>query len=141
MTIRFNPSSGWPRNGRAFNHAVVAPEGRVLFITGQVAWDHQGEIVGTGNAGAQMRLCFQNTIKILATVGGTLEDIVDHTIYFVNRADIDVLQQVRTEFFSPETAPASTFIQVRGLIIPEFLVELTPIAVIPHERFIEPQAV
>ena len=140
MTIRFNLPSGWPQDGRAFNHAVVAPEGHVLYITGQVAWDHQGNVVGANDAGAQMRVCFENTIRILAAVGGTLEDIVNHTIYFVEHSDIEVLQQVRTEYFSLETAPASTYIQVLGLIIPEFLVELAPIAVIPHERFVEPVA-
>jgi len=140
MTIRYNPPSGWPRAGRAFNHAVVQPDGYVVHITGQVAWDHEGKVVGEGDAGTQMRFCFNNITKIIEAFGGTLEDIVSNTIYFVNRADIEILQKVRSEFISPDTAPASTFIQVAGLVIPEFLVEITPIAIIPQERFVEPRA-
>lgn len=138
MTTRFNPPSGWPRNGRAFNHGVVQPEGRVLHITGQVAWDQDGNLVGEGDAEAQMRKSFDNTARILEAAGGRLDDIVSLTIYFLDRADLPAIQKVRAEHFAPETAPASILIQTPGLVGPELLVELVPIAVIPEERYREP---
>ena len=138
MTTRFNPPSGWPQNGRAFNHGVVQPEGRVLHITGQVAWDQDGNLVGEGDAEAQMRKSFDNTARILEAVGGRLDDIVSLTIYFLDRADLPAIQKVRAEHFAPETAPASILIQTPGLVVPELLVELVPIAVIPDERYREP---
>lgn len=138
MTTRFNPPSGWPQNGRAFNHGVVQPEGRVLHITGQVAWDQDGNLVGEGDAEAQMRKSFDNTARILEAVGGRLDDIVSLTIYFLDRADLPAIQKVRAEHFAPETAPASILIQTPGLVVPELLVELVPIAVIPEERYREP---
>ncbi len=138
MTTRFNPPSGWPQNGRAFNHGVVQPEGRVLHITGQVAWDRDGNLVGEGDAEAQMRKSFDNTARILEAVGGRLDDIVSLTIYFLDRADLPAIQKVRAEHFAPETAPASILIQTPGLVVPELLVELVPIAVIPEERYREP---
>ena len=138
MITRFNPPSGWPQNGRAFNHGVVQPEGRVLHITGQVAWDRDGNLVGEGDAEAQMRESFDNTARILEAVGGRLDDIVSLTIYFLDRADLPAIQKVRAEHFAPETAPASILIQTPGLVVPELLVELVPIAVIPRDRYREP---
>lgn len=138
-TVRhFNPPTGWPQHGRAFNHGIVAPEGRTLHITGQVAWDAEGQLVGKADCNVQMRQCFDNVESILAAVGGRLEDIVSLTIYFVDRADLPAIQRVRSEKLAPETAPASILIQTPGLVAPELLVELVPIAVIPSSRFRDP---
>ena len=140
MTDRFNPPSCWPRNGRAFNHGVVAPEGRLLFLTGQVAWDENGAVVGENDCEKQIYKSFDNVEAILAEVGGRFEDIVSLTIFFLNPADLPIIQRVRAEKLRPETAPASILIQTPGLVIPELLVELVPIAVIPHERYRAPQS-
>lgn len=139
MTVRFNPPSGWPQLGRAFNHGVVEPEGRRLHITGQVAWDSAGQVVGLGDCEAQVRKSFDNVESILAAVGGRLEDIVTMTIYFLDPADLPAIQKVRAEKLAPEVAPASTIIQTPGLVVPELLVELVPIAVIPLDRYHEPR--
>ena len=139
MTVRFNPPSGWPQLGRAFNHGVVEPEGRRLHITGQVAWDSEGQVVGLGDCETQVRKSFDNVESILAAVGGRLEDIVTMTIYFLDPADLPAIQKVRAEKLAPEVAPASTIIQTPGLVVPELLVELVPIAVIPLDRYHEPR--
>lgn len=139
MTVRFNPPSGWPQLGRAFNHGVVEPEGRRLHITGQVAWDSEGRVVGLGDCEAQVRKSFENVESILAAVGGRLEDIVTMTIYFLDPADLPAIQKVRAEKLAPEVAPASIIIQTPGLVVPELLVELVPIAVIPLDRYHEPR--
>lgn len=139
MTVRFNPPSGWPQLGRAFNHGVVEPEGRRLHITGQVAWDSEGQVVGVGDCEAQVRKSFDNVESILAAVGGRLEDIVTMTIYFLDPADLPAIQKVRAEKLAPEVAPASIIIQTPGLVVPELLVELVPIAVIPLDRYHVPR--
>lgn len=138
MTIRFNPPSGWPQNGRAFNHGVVQPEGRTLHMTGQVAWDGDGNLIGEGDCERQIRQCFDNVEAILDAVGGRLHDIVSLTIYFLDPADLPVIQKVRAERFTAANAPASILIQTPGLVIPELLVELVPIAVVPFSRFQAP---
>ena len=135
MTVRFNPPSGWPRQGRAFNHGIVAPDGRTLHMTGQVAWDAQGTLIGAGDCEAQVRQCFENVANILEAVGGRLDDIVSLTIFFLDADDLPAIQTVRAEKFTPENAPASILIQVPGLVVPQLLVELVPIAVIPHDRY------
>jgi enamine deaminase RidA (YjgF/YER057c/UK114 family) len=138
MTIRFNPPSGWPQNGRAFNHGVVQPDGKVLHVTGQVAWDHEGRLIGEGDGEKQLRQCLENTKKILEHVGGRLEDIVSLTIYFLRREDLPAIQRVRAEYIAARHAPASILIQTPGLVVPELLVEVVPIAVVPHDRYRDP---
>ncbi len=63
MTIRYNPPTGWPQLGRPFHHGVVEPKGRVLHMTGQVAWDNGGNVIGKGDCEAQARQCFDNVEK------------------------------------------------------------------------------
>jgi enamine deaminase RidA (YjgF/YER057c/UK114 family) len=107
----------------------------VVHVTGQVAWDEDDNVVGAGDAGAQMEKAIENVRTVLAEVGGTLGDIVSMTIYFLDRAHLPVIQRVRARHFDIETAPASVLVQVPGLVLPEFLVELVPVAVVPHSRF------
>ena len=138
MTVYFNPPSGWPQNGRAFNHGVVAPAGRTVHLTGQVAWDSDGRIVGPGDARQQMDACIENVASILDAIGGRLADIVSLTIFFLNREDLPAIQEVRARHFPAATAPASILIQTPGLVVPELLVELVPVAVVPEARYRAP---
>jgi enamine deaminase RidA (YjgF/YER057c/UK114 family) len=139
MALRFNPPSGWPRRGRAFNHGIVAGEGRTLYMTGQVAWNRDGVLIGEGDCEKQIHQCFDNVENILASVGGCLADIVSLTIFFLNPDDLPLIQKVRAKKFSAEDAPASILIQTPGLVVPELLVELVPVAVVPNERYHDPQ--
>lgn len=138
MPERFNPPTGWPQSGRAFNHGVVAPEGRTLHMTGQVALDRRGRRIGGNDCEARIHQCFANVEHILNAVGGRLDDIVSLTICFLRRDDLHAIQKVRAEKFVPELAPASVLIQVPGLVTPDLRVELVPVAVIPLERYRDP---
>ena len=138
MAKGFNPAGSWGPNGRGFNMAVVQQSGRIIHFTGQVAWDEDENLVGKGDVRLQSRQCFKNIIAVLQAVGGTLEDLVSITTYFTDRAQLPVIQDVRNEFFDPGTAPVSTSIMVAGLGHEDFLVELTPVAVVPEERFVDP---
>lgn len=139
MANGFNPNGVWQANGRGFNMGVLQHPGQVIHFTGQVAWDAQENIVGANDVEEQTRQCFRNILTILKSVGGNIEDIVSITTYFVDRADLPAIQRVRSEFLNSETAPTSTSIMVAGLGSEQFLVELAPIAVVPEERFIDPQ--
>jgi enamine deaminase RidA (YjgF/YER057c/UK114 family) len=138
MADGFNPAGIWRPNGRAFNQGVVQHDGQVVHVTGQVAWDADSNVVGLGDAEAQLDKAFDNVRLILDEVGGRLEDIVSMTIYFVDRADLPAIQRVRARHFPAETAPVSILIQAAGLVIPELVVEVVPIAVVPHDRFHRP---
>jgi enamine deaminase RidA (YjgF/YER057c/UK114 family) len=117
---------------------VVQHDGHVIHFTGQVAWDEDEQIVGLGDVEAQTRQCFENILALLKPVGGTIEDIVSMTTWFTDRAQLPAIQRVRAEFLTDETAPVSTSVMVAGLGHADFLVELTPVAVIPAVRFVNP---
>jgi len=125
----------WQARGRGFQMAAVQPPGQVIHLTGQVAWDEDEQIVGVGDIEVQTRVCFENIRKLLKFVGGELSDIVSITTYFTDRSQLPAIQKIRTEFLPAESAPVSTSIMVAGLGHKDFLVELTPIAIIPKERF------
>jgi enamine deaminase RidA (YjgF/YER057c/UK114 family) len=73
----------------------------------------------------------------VARLGSTA--IVSLMIFFPDPNDLPVIQKVRAEKFTAENAPASILIQTPGLVVPELLVELVPIAVVPHARYHEPK--
>lgn len=114
---------------------VIQSEGHVLHFTGQVAWDENEAIVGLGDVTEQTRQCFRNIETVLQAVGGTLDDIVSITTYFTDRSQLPLIQQVRLEFLNTGHEPASTSVMVAGLGHEDFLVELSPIAVVSTARF------
>ena len=128
----------WSARGRGFSMGVVQPEGRVIHFTGQVAWDENEQIVGEGDVAEQTRQCFRNIEKLLAAVGGRLDDLVAVTTYYTDRSQLPLIQQVRGEFLDADNAATSTSIMVAGLGHEDFLVELAPIAVVPDNRFVAP---
>ena len=87
---------------------VVQPEGRVIHLTGQVAWDTDENIVGKGGVAEQTRQCFRNIEDLLREVGGTLDDVVSITTYFLELGDLPKIQSVRNEFLSGSSLPVST---------------------------------
>ena len=139
MARGFNPKGVWGPRGRGFNMGVVQHAGHVVRFTGQVAWDEHEHIVGKGDVEAQTRQIFGNIIAVLGAVGGELADLVEITTYFTDRSQLPLIQKVRNEFLGADAAPVSTSVMVAGLGHEDFLVELTPVAVIPEERFVPPE--
>lgn len=139
MTRHFNPPQIWAPGGRAFSQGVIQPPGQIIHLTGQVAWDQDSKVVGIGDAATQLEKSLDNVRVILEEVGGTLADIISMTIYYLDRDDLPAIQQVRARHFAAATAPASILIQAAGLVARELLVEVVPIAVVPQDRFHDPQ--
>jgi len=138
MPEGFQCSNVWQAHGRGFQMGVVQPQGGVIHLTGQVAWDENEQIVGTGDIEAQTRCCFENIRKLLEPIGGGLGDIISITTYFTDRSQLSAIQKIRAEYFPRDCSPVSTSVMVAGLGHKDFLVELTPIAVIPYDRFQPP---
>jgi enamine deaminase RidA (YjgF/YER057c/UK114 family) len=103
--------------------------GRLLYISGQVAWDAGGNIVGKGDARAQARQTFQNLRGVLQAAGGDLKDLMKMTTYITKIEDRPAVAEVRSEVFKGEL-PASTLIVVKSLFHPDFLIEIEGVAAI-----------
>jgi enamine deaminase RidA (YjgF/YER057c/UK114 family) len=110
------------------SHAVAAT-GRLVVISGQVPADRDGTPVGVNDPEAQLRQVFGNLTAALAAAGATMSQVVRLTVYLTDLADLPVFRQVRDEFLSAQRPPASSLVQVSGLIRPEFRVEIDALAV------------
>lgn len=139
MARGFNPPGTWHPRGRGFCMGIAPPPGQTILFTGQVAWDEDETIVGLGDVALQTRQCFRNIEAVLVAVGGRLEDLVAITTCYTASDQLPLIQQVREAVLPAGSEPVSTSVMVAGLGHPDFLVELTPVAVVPFERFIAPE--
>jgi 2-iminobutanoate/2-iminopropanoate deaminase len=139
MPVGFEVEEVWKAKNRGFQMGTVQQDGIVIHLTGQVAWSADEVIVGKGDIERQTKQIFENIARLLAKVGGELSDIVSITTYFTDRAQLPIIQMVRTQYLKAGREPVSTSVMVAGLGHEDFLIELTPIAVIPEERFIPPK--
>lgn len=110
---------------------AVKSTGTTVWISGQVALDEQGRVVGAGDAEAQVEQVFRNLRTVAAAAGATLDDIVKITVYVTDPSHRPAVGAARTRHFRAGHYPASTYVVVSGLAIPELLVEIEAIAVLP----------
>lgn len=119
-----------PMRGGAFSAGVEAPAGRTVYVSGQVAMDAGGDVVGEGDAKAQTEKVLDNVSVVLEEAGGTLDDIVKVTVFITDMGMYDEVHEVRRRYFA-EPYPASSMVEVSALIDPRLLVEVEAVAVIP----------
>ena len=112
-----------------FSHAVKAEGNRLLFISGMTARDREGKVVGRGNMALQTRQVLENIKSVLEEVGATFDNIVKVTVYVTDMKDFREIHAVRAEYFRRDY-PASTMVQVSGLVSPDLLIEIDAIAVL-----------
>ena len=113
------------------SQGVAAPAGRMVFASGQVARGVDGQLVGRGDIRAQTRQTLQNLQAVLAEGGATMDDVVKVTVFVTNLSEhFAAIHEVRAEFFTADY-PASTLVEVSGLVDPEMLIEIEAIAVTP----------
>ena len=103
--------------------------GRLLYISGQVAWDASGNIVGKGDVGTQARQTFENLRGVLQAAGGDLSSLMKITTYITRIEDFPAVAAARSSVFSGEL-PASTLIVVKSLFHPDFLIEVEGVAAV-----------
>lgn len=116
--------------------AQAVQVGELLFLSGQVAIDRDGNVVGKNNLQAQTRQIFENMKTVLAAAGADLTDVVRLTSYFSVDLTLDLTREyweVRKEYFGSHR-PASTGMQVKALLYPSLMLEVDAIAVVPRGR-------
>ncbi len=136
MATRFNPPDVWHPFG-AFSMGAIQGDGQIVHLKGQVALNREGQVVGTGDMGAQVRQSLRNIETVLAGLGGEMGDVFSLTHY---TTDIDAFMasgEIRKQFFA-EPYPVTTTVQVARLYDPDLLIEITAIAEIPRARFRAP---
>ncbi len=115
-------------DGRVLYSHVVAVEGRrMIFISGQLARDANGNVVGKSDMGRQIRQVGENLKAALAAAGATLDDLVKTTTFVTDIDEFFKHTDVRMEYFGP-ALPTSTTVEVRRLAHPDLMVEVEAIA-------------
>ena len=122
-----NPSSMPAPSGYSY---AVKKSGTPLYVSGQVALDGAGKLVGAGDAAAQTEQVFRNLKTVVEAAGGTMQDIVKLTIYVTDAAYRPAIVAARQKHFPDGQYPASTYVVISGLAVPELLVEVEAIAVV-----------
>lgn len=113
-----------------YSNAVLVQPGPLLFVSGQVAWDEQGSVVGVGDPAAQARQAFANLSTILGAYGADFSHVVKVTVYVTSLDWFDELSDIREALFT-DAPPASAIVQVVSLVQPELVVEVEAVAVVP----------
>ena len=113
-----------------FSHAtMIEARGRFVFISGMTARRADGTIAGIGDIEAQTRQVCENVKSAVEQAGGDLDDICRVDVFVRNMEHFDQIHNVRREYFKPP-APASTMVEVCKMTSPEYLIEMSAIAVI-----------
>ena len=103
--------------------------GGLLFISGLVPVDEEGQLVGDDVA-EQTRQIFRNMELVLKAAGCGFGDVVKVTHFLLNVDDRPAINPVRMEFFG-KARPASTLVEVSALAVPGALLEIEAVAAIP----------
>ena len=120
-------------DGKAmFPHAVSVVGGRLVYLSGQLAWDKDGIIVGAGDMRVQFRQVGENIKAALDAAGATLADLVKTNTYVTDMDAFFGCVDVRHEYFGPGW-PTSTTVEVSRLADPEAMIEIEAIAIVDDD--------
>ena len=129
---RINPKTLFPSLPFGFSQVVTSRGGKIVHVSGQTAWDTEMKIVGAGDLAAQTRKALENVRLALEAAGATPADVVHTRLYIVNynAKMVETLSEILRGFFPAEAPPASTWLGVAALAVPEFLIEIEVTAVV-----------
>ncbi|MEV7211057.1 MULTISPECIES: RidA family protein [unclassified Streptomyces] len=109
---------------------VVLGTGRFVAVSGQLALDEDGKVVGEGDPVAQARQVFENLRRCLVSAGATFDDVVKLTFFVTDMAHMAAIRTARAEHIPDDRLPAASAVQVGALVRPEFLMEIEAFAVV-----------
>ena len=112
-----------------YSHVVEAPAGSVVYISGQVPLDAEGQLVGEGDFEAQTRQVFENLTRALEAADASWGDVVKLDYFLRDVGQIAAVRTIRDEYIDTEHPPASTLVEVSGLFRPDVLVEIQAVAI------------
>jgi len=129
--VRFRNPDGLAKSPR-YSHVAEISRGRLILISGQVAQDGRGNLVGAGDLAAQTRQVFENLKVALAASGATFKDVVKLTSFIVDMSQLERYREIRTEYLKGVAEPpTSTTVGVPRLVNEGYLLEVEAIAVVP----------
>jgi reactive intermediate/imine deaminase len=126
MAERVQLKPDWPWASK-YRIAQGVRSGNMVYVSGQIAFDAEGKVVGKDDMTAQARQVFLNIAAVLAEAGATMDDVLKITAFITDMSRYADFAAVRSEAF-PNTLPASATVATPTLVLPELLVEVEAIA-------------
>jgi reactive intermediate/imine deaminase len=108
--------------------AQAVRAGNMLFISGQIALDAEGHIVGKDDFAAQAEQVFTNLRTLLVETGYGFEHVCKITVFLTDMNERQTFAEIRKKHFS-DHPPASTLVEVSQLAMPDLKVEMEAVAV------------
>jgi len=129
MRQQINPENFTEIMG-AYSHGLKVDVGdsEMIFVTGQIAMDKDGNAVAPDDIVKQTEFVFQNIEKILGTGGSSIDDVVKAVIYVTKISDFKEISAVRNKYFS-NCKPASTLVEINKTIKDGCDIEIEVIAI------------
>ncbi len=129
MKTRINPVN-FTKTVGAYSQGLKVDIGdkAMVFVSGQLAMDADGNPVAPGDFGAQTRFIFENIKKILSEAGATLEDVVKVQIFVTDITKFPQVSAVRNEYLG-EIKPVSTLLEISRTVKDGCEIEIEVIAI------------
>ena len=108
-----------------YSPAVIA--GGLIYVSGTLAQDASGAVVGKGDVAAQTRRVIERMREVLVSAGSSLEQVVSVTVYLRSAGDFPAMNDAYRTFW-PSAPPTRTTV-VTDLVLPDALIEMSMIAV------------
>lgn len=132
QVVLFNPEAMFvPTAG--YSQVAEVKSGKLVYIAGQVPFDQSGNLVGKDDFLGQAEQVFANIKTAIEAAGGNFSDVVKLNYFCVESVDPSLIPQVlkvRDRFVNIKTPPVSTFVVVKRLVRPEWLIEVEAVAVV-----------
>lgn len=103
--------------------------GNIIEVTGTVAVDENSQLVGGNNAYEQTKFIIQKIETVLKNADASLKDVVRTRMFVTDISRWEEYGQAHGEFFK-DIKPCTSMIEVKGLIAPEYLIEVEATAII-----------
>ncbi len=128
MTKRINISSGakWET---IVGYSRAVRVGNTVEVTGTVAVDDSGNVVGKNDPYLQTKFIIQKIEKVLIQAGASLNDVVRTRMFVTDISRWEDFGKAHNEFFH-DSKPCTSMIEISRLISPEYLVEIEATAMI-----------
>ena len=127
-----NPPDLFPSLQYGFSQIVTATPEKMIFLSGQVAWDAQQNLIGSNDLRVQARQALRNVEAALGAAGALLTDLVAMRLYIVDyeaSRDASQITEALKAVFKGSEPPACTWIGVAALANEGFLIEIEATAV------------
>jgi len=128
----FNPETlAKPTAG--YSHVAEVTDGKIVYVAGQVAIDRAGNLVGKDDFRAQVQQVFENLKSAVEASGGDFHNVIKLNYYCAESVDptqVPIVREIRDKYVNTANPPTSTFVVVKRLVRPEWLIEVDAVAVV-----------